>query len=83
MYNKLQKITNNESEVSNMKRGIKKFILCTLAIIATVVIMMTLCICNWNELSISTIAKIIVIDMVGGGYLWLFFAANPNLFDGR
>lgn len=66
-----------------MKRGIKKFILCTLAIIATVVIMMTLCICNWNELSISTIAKIIVIDMVGGGYLWLFFAANPNLFDGR
>jgi len=66
-----------------MKRRIKKFILCTLAIVATVVIMMTLCVCNWNELSVSTIVKIIVTDIVGGGYLWLFFASNPNLFDGR
>ena len=66
-----------------MKKRIKKFILCSLAIIATVVIMMTLCICNWNELSIPTVVKIIIIDIMGGGYLWLFFAANPNLFDGR
>lgn len=66
-----------------MKRRIKKFVLCTLAIIATVTIMMTLCICNWNELSVSTVIKIIVTDIVSSGYLWLFFAVNPNLFDGR
>lgn len=66
-----------------MKRRIKKFVLCTLAIIATVGIMMTLCICNWNELSVSTVIKIIVTDIVSSGYLLLFFMANPNLFDGR
>ena len=66
-----------------MKRRIKKFVLCTLAIIAIVVIMMSLCICNWDELSISTIGKIILMNIVSGGYLWLFFTANPNLFDIR